>query len=146
MQFGILAAAWVNHVPDSLPGRYRYRDFKSWPGGKGIGRGSAGDWAALLKRYGFKDEAEALACKGNPVDELEALATAKIPPIHVVGDADDVVPVAENTSWIESKYEALGGTLTAIHQHGVGHHPHGADGMTPLVEFIMEAARVKHVS
>ena len=41
-------------------------DFKSWPGGKGKGKGSPPDWAALLPLYGFKTEAEALACRGNP--------------------------------------------------------------------------------
>ena len=35
-------------------------DFKSWPGGKGTAKGSAGDWESLMKLYGFKDEAESL--------------------------------------------------------------------------------------
>ena len=29
---------------------------------------------------------------GNPIDHLEALARAGVPVLHVVGDADDVVP------------------------------------------------------
>jgi pimeloyl-ACP methyl ester carboxylesterase len=95
------------------------------------------------KNYGFKDEAEALAWKKNPVDELEALAAAKIPLIHVVGDADDVVPVAENTALIEARYQALGGKFTVIHKPGVGHHPHGVDDPKPLVEFVLEAAQRK---
>ena len=82
-------------------------DFKSWPGGKGKGKGSSGDWQSLLKHYGFKDEAEALAYPGNPVDILAPLAAANIPLIHVVGDTDDVVPVEENTAVIEYA-QALG--------------------------------------
>jgi len=58
---------------------------------------------------------DALAWKKNPVDELEPLAAAKIPLLHVVGDADDVVPVAENTALIEARYTALGGKITVIH-------------------------------
>ena len=113
-------------------------DFKSWPGGKGKGKGSAGDWASLLKCYGFKDEPEALAFTQNPVDILAPLAEAGIPLIHVVGDADDVVPVAENTAVIEQRYKALGGTIHVFHKPVVGHHPHGLDDPTPVVNLIKD--------
>jgi pimeloyl-ACP methyl ester carboxylesterase len=107
-------------------------DFKSWPGGKGKGKGSAGDWASLQKCYGFKDEAEALAFTGNPVDLLAPLAAAGIPLIHVVGDVDNTVPVAENTALIEQRYKALGGTVTVFHKPDGGHHPHGLDDPAPV--------------
>jgi pimeloyl-ACP methyl ester carboxylesterase len=116
-------------------------DFKSWPGGKGTGKGSAGDWSQLQRHYGFASEAEALAFNGNPVDQLAPLAKAKVRLIHVVGDTDDVVPVAENTSLIESRYQALGGRIQVIHKPGVGHHPHGLDDPTPVVTFIRESFR-----
>ena len=59
--------------------------------------------------------AEALAFKGNPVDNLEPLAKAGIPIIHVVGQADTVVPVQENTDLIDG---ALG-ELSLFHRtHG----------------------------
>ncbi|MBA3938620.1 MAG: alpha/beta hydrolase [Planctomycetes bacterium] len=112
-------------------------DFKSWPGGKGKGKGSPGDWQALLGCYGFPDEAAALAYLGNPIDILPTLAEAHIALIHVVGDADDVVPVAENTAILEQRYLALDGTITVLHKAGVGHHPHGLDDPAPIVEFIL---------
>ena len=34
----------------------------------------------------------------NPIDILEPIAKAKIPIIHVVGDADNVVPPATKSS------------------------------------------------
>lgn len=114
-------------------------DFKSWPGGKGQAKGSASDWKALMKGYGFRDETEALNYKKNPVDNLEAIAKARIPLIHVVGDADDVVPNSENTTILEERYKALGGTITVIHKAGVGHHPHGLDDPKEVVEFILNA-------
>ena len=114
-------------------------DFKSWPGGKGKGKGSAGDWAALMKLYEFPMEEDALAYLGNPIDVLSTLADAGIPLIHVVGDADDVVPVAENTAIIEQRYRALNGTIDVIHKPGVGHHPHGLDDPAPVVKFIVDA-------
>ncbi|MDB5330544.1 MAG: hypothetical protein JWP03_1695 [Phycisphaerales bacterium] len=118
-------------------------DFKSWPGGKGKGRGSQGDWDALIKCYGFKDEAEALAYPNNPIDTLVPLAKAGIALIHVVGDADDVVPVAENTAIVESRYKKLGGEIKVIHKPGVGHHPHGLEDDAPVVNYIVEHATAK---
>jgi pimeloyl-ACP methyl ester carboxylesterase len=118
-------------------------DFKSWPSGKGTGKGSAGDWMQLQRHYGFANEAEALAFNGNPVDRLAPLAKAKVRLIHVVGDTDEVVPVAENTSLIESRYQALGGRIQVIHKPGVGHHPHGLDDPTPVVTFIRESFRAE---
>jgi pimeloyl-ACP methyl ester carboxylesterase len=112
-------------------------DFKSWPGGKGKGKGSPKDWQSLLGHYGFKNEAEALAYKENPVDTLEPLAKAGVALVHVVGDADDVVPVAENSGVVESRYRTLGGTVEVIHKAGVGHHPHGLDDAKPVVDFIL---------
>jgi pimeloyl-ACP methyl ester carboxylesterase len=113
-------------------------DFRSWPGGKGTGKGSPGDWASLMKLYEFPTEEDALAYLGNPIDVLSTLAEAGIPLIHVVGDADDVVPVAENTAIIEQRYRALQGIVEVIHKPGVGHHPHGLDDPAPVVKFIVE--------
>ena len=118
-------------------------DFKSWPGGKGTGKGSTGDWASLIQLYGFKDEAEALAYRGNPIDTLAPLAKAKVVLIHVVGDADDVVPPAENSAIIESRYRALGGVVEVIHKPGVGHHPHGLADPSPVVKFILDHTAAK---
>lgn len=113
-------------------------DFKSWPGGKGKGQGSPEDWTALLKNYGFQDEAEALEYRKNPVDELAPLAATKIALIHVVGDADKVVPPEENTLIVEKRYKELGGLMVVIHKPGVEHHPHGLDNPQPIVDFILE--------
>ena len=113
-------------------------DFKSWPGGKGKGPGSARDWKLVIERYGFKDEAEALAYQGNPVDNLAPLAKAQVPLLHVYGDADEVVPWEENTGLIAERYKALGGDITLIVKPGVKHHPHGLEDSTPIVEFIVK--------
>ena len=74
-------------------------DFKSWPGGKGKGKGSPGDWKKLLEDYHFLSEAEALAYPRNPIDNLEPLAKAQVPLFLLCGDADDVVPYPENGAW-----------------------------------------------
>ena len=115
-------------------------DFKSWPGGKGKGKGDAGEWRRVLKLYGLPDEAAALAYRGNPVDNLAPLAHAGVPLLHVYGDADDVVPWDENTGVVARNYRALGGNITLIAKPGVNHHPPGLEDSTPIVEFIVRYA------
>ena len=110
-------------------------DFKSWPGGKGVGPGSPDDWAKLQKDYGFTSEAEALAWKFNPVDNLAPLAKAGIPLIHATRTEDTVVSATENTDVLERNYRALGGSIKVFRHHG-DHHPHGLDDPTPLIEYL----------
>jgi len=114
-------------------------DFKSWPGGKGRGKGSKGTWAQCLKAYGFP-EAQAMAYKGNPIDNLKPLATAKIPLLNICGAADRVVPMAENTTILAERYRKLGGKITVIAKKGVGHHPHSLKDPKPIVDFVLKHA------
>jgi hypothetical protein len=123
-------------------------DFKSWPGGKFHGAGSPSEWQSLIKTYGFKDEAEAMAYKLNPVDALEPIAAAGIPIIHVVGDADTDVPPAENSDILISRYKALAEkhssqppAVAVFRKPGCAHHPHGLDDPTPVVDFIRSCCK-----
>jgi len=140
---GLYCYNWAAANPDKVAciyGDAPVCDFKSWPGGKGQGKGSPRDWRLVIERYGFKDEAEALAYDKNPIDNLAPLAKAKVPLLHVYGDADKVVPWDENTGVIAERYRRLGGSITLIAKPGVGHHPHGLDDPTPIVEFIARHA------
>jgi len=111
-------------------------DFTTWPyGGRGGAR-SDGDWKDLLNSYGFPNEQAALTYPFMPIDNLAPLAAAKIPIIHIVGDADELLPVSENTAVVERRYKALGGTMEVIHKPGGKHHPHALDDPTPLVQFM----------
>ncbi len=138
---GLYCYNWAIANPDQVAciyGDAPVCDFKSWPGGKGTGKSSPRDWDLVLKLWGFKDDAEAVAYNGNPVDNLEPLAKAKVPLLHVFGDADDVVPWEENTGLIADRYKALGGEIKLIRKTGVGHHPHGLEDSTPIIEFIKQ--------
>ena len=138
---GLYIFNWAAANPDKVACIYADApvcDFKSWPGGKGKSKGSPGDWQLVLKDYGFKNEAEALAYKGNPIDNLEPLAKAKIPLLHVCGADDDVVPVAENTAIVEERYKKLGGEITVILKPNCGHHPHSLKDPTPIVDFVLK--------
>lgn len=140
---GLYCYNWAAANPDkvsSIYGDAPVCDFKSWPGGKGKGKGSAGDWKLVLERFHFKNEEEALASKQNPVDNLEQLAKNKVPLLHVFGDTDDVVPWDENTGVIAERYKQLRGEIELIRKPGVGHHPHGLEDSTPIIEFIRKHA------
>ena len=143
---GLYCYNWATANPNSVAciyGDAPVCDFKSWPGGtKRIktnkGKGSDRDWALVLSQYGFKSDQEAFAYTKNPVDRLEPLAKAKVPLLHVYGDADKVVPWDENTGVIATKYRKLGGRIKLIAKEGVGHHPHGLKDSKPIVDFIFE--------
>ena len=141
---GLYVYNWASANPDKVACIYGDNpvcDFKSWPGGKGKGPGSRKDWQKLIGDYKFASEAEALAYTKNPTEKLAPLAAAKVPLLHVCGDADEVVPYQENTAILKDRYEKLGGSITVIIKKGFGHHPHGlAENPTPIVEFIMKHA------
>ena len=113
-------------------------DLKSWPGGKGKSPGSPSDWEIAKKDFSLTEE-EAMSAKINPVDHAQKIATLGIPMLHVVGDADDVVPIEENTTLFEKHIKEHGGDIIVIHKPGIGHHPHSLANPTPIVDFILKA-------
>lgn len=136
---GLYCYNWAASNPDHVAciyGDAPVCDLKSWPGGKGKGKGSPRDWELAKQCYGFSSEEDAIAYKKNPVDTLADLAKNNVALLHVYGDADDVVPWEENTGLIASRYRELGGEIQLIPKPGVGHHPHGLEDSTPIVEFI----------
>jgi len=125
---GLYVYNWAANHTDKVGAVYADNavcDFKSWPGGKGKGKGSPKDWEALMKCYGFQSESEALAWTKNPVDNVAPLVKAGIPLVHSFGDADDVVPWEENTKVLAERVEALGGKVMLFRKPGLNHHPHG---------------------
>ncbi|MCK4294422.1 MAG: prolyl oligopeptidase family serine peptidase [Planctomycetes bacterium] len=135
---GLIVYNWAAANPNKVSCIYADApvcDFKSWPGGKGKGRGSPADWTNCLKAYGLTEK-QAMNYKKNPIDNLRLLAAAGIPLLHMCGDADEVVPIEENTRIVEKRYKRLGGSITTITKEGVGHHPHSLEDPKPIVEFI----------
>ena len=103
------------------------------PGGKGAGKGSPRDWQACLKIYGLTEE-QALAYPGNPIDNLAPLAKAGIPLLHIVGTADEVVPVESVRAWLAGLTVAP----EAYFLPGVGHffHQRLADLQAAVRDFV----------
>ena len=137
---GLFSLNWAAENPGKVACIYNDApvcDFKSWPGGKGRGNGSAGDWERCKKVYGFATDEEALAYAKNPVDNLKPLADARIPLLHVCGAADEVVPIDENSLLVQQRYQELGGSFTLISKPHCGHHPHSLEDPTRIVNFVL---------
>jgi len=140
---GLYAVNFAAAHPDHTAALYLdapVLDIRSWPGGKGKGKGSATCWKQALEIYGLTEDT-AKEFKGNPLDHAEALAKAGIPIVAVVGDADDTVPYDENTKPFAEKYRAAGGTIEVIVKPGVNHHPHSLKDPKPIVDFLTNHAR-----
>jgi pimeloyl-ACP methyl ester carboxylesterase len=129
---GLIIYNWAIQNPDKvacLYGDAPVCDLKSWPGP---------ERTEMMEAYNFRNQEEFFAYPGNPVDNLAPLAEADVPILHVVGEADQVVPVAENTDVVEERYRKLGGRMHVIRKPGVGHHPHSLTDPTPIVDFILQ--------
>ena len=136
---GVYVYNWALQNPEKVAAVYAdapVLDLKSWPGGKGKGPGSKEDWEIFKKDYHLTEE-QANNFKNNPLDNASLIAKGGYPMLHVVGDADEVVPVEENTNPFELKVKAAGGKIAVIHKPKVGHHPHSLENPTPIVDFIL---------
>ncbi len=137
---GLIIYNWAKVNPTRVAGIYGDNpvcDGRSWPGGQGKGKGAKRDWEICLKRFGITQEASK-DFKGFPIDGLEGLAKAGVNLFHVVGSADTVVPVSENTDVLKKRYELLGGRMQVIRKAGKNHHPHGLKDVRPLIEFALD--------
>ena len=148
---GLPVYQWAKAHPDQVLGIYGDNpvcDPRSWPGGAGAGSRREAEWAQCLAAYGLdgapgdgaSPTADPAPFAGFALDGLEALAAAGVPILHVVGEADSVVPVAENSDLVEARYRELGGAITVIRKPGLDHHPHSLPDPQPIVDFAQRAA------
>ena len=135
---GMYVYAWAEQNPDKVAAIYADApvcDVKSLLA-LHDGQPEPARWKMAVDAFGFHDVKEALAYRGSPIDNLAPLAKAGVPLLHVVGDADTVVPVEENTGILEQRYKALGGSIQVIVKPGIG-HVHGLDDPMPIIEFLV---------
>lgn len=118
-------------------------DIRSWPGGKGTGRGDAATWKACLEEYGLTEETAA-DFTGSPVDTLASIAKAKIPLMHIISMNDAVVPPSENTLVLAERYRAQGGSIEVIEVEAGTESSHGHHFTLPdprrIADFIIRNA------
>jgi sialidase-1 len=98
-------------------------DFKSWPL---KWNSKPTEWPKVMSSYGFKNDAEAMAYPGNPIDQLAPLAKAGIPIRHVICLNDKVVPPEQNTLEARRRLKQLGSDMEVISvkesNEADGHH------------------------
>ena len=144
---GLIIYNWAAKNPKKVAciyGDAPVMDIKSWP----LNWGDCLDenkrsMSLLLEAYGFANAEEAMAWNKNPLSHARKLAKAKIPMIHVVGDIDEGVPVAENTAIFEREVAKYGHSVHVIHKPNVGHHPHSLNNPEKIVSFILKATGYK---
>jgi pimeloyl-ACP methyl ester carboxylesterase len=137
---GLYAVNYAAAHPDHTAALYLdapVLDIRSWPGGKGKGSGNAKCWTECLSQYGLTEDT-ARDFRGNPLDHAAALAKSGIPVISVCGDADEAVPLEENTKIFEERYRAAGGKIEVILKPGGKHHPHSLKDPKPIVDFLLQ--------
>lgn len=111
-------------------------DIRSWPGGKGKGRGNEVCWQECMQCYGLNEET-AKTFDQNPLDRTEELAKTGIPVIIVAGGADETVPYDENGELFVKRFRAAGGVIEEYVKPECGHHPHSLEDPTPIAEFLV---------
>ncbi|MGX5817847.1 alpha/beta hydrolase family protein [Chitinophaga lutea] len=141
---GFYVYRWAARYPDRIACVYADNpvlDIRSWPLGEGKGPGHAATWKTFLGDFGYRDAADARAFKGNPIDLVPEIVQGGFPMLHICGDADEVVPIDENSDLFEQKVRAAGGRIHVIRKPGGKHHPHSLKDPAEIVTFVMQAYR-----
>jgi pimeloyl-ACP methyl ester carboxylesterase len=77
--------------------------------------------------------------RAQPLSNLDALARARVPLMHVCGSLDP--NLQDHTRAAEQRYAQLGGSITVIVQSGVGHYPTGPADPGIVVDFLVSQQR-----
>ena len=81
---------------------------------------------------------ELICYREHPIDKIPLLAAHDIPVLLIYGEDDDIVPFCENGKWLADYYAAQGRAIELIGKKNCGHHPHGLDDATPIVNFMLK--------
>ena len=136
---GLSAYRWAVRHPKRVAciyGEGPVMDFKTWPM---AWKPSAGNWTKLKEYYGFACDQEAVAYKGNPIDQLAPIAKAKIPLRHVISLTDEhdtkIVPNDKNTLKAQRMLKQMGHDIDVVVTPEGMKVPYAFDGES--VQFIL---------
>lgn len=139
---GLSAYRWAIRHPERVACIYcegPVLDFKTWPMSW---KPSAGNWAELKRYYGFASDEEAIAYKGNPIDNLEPIAKARIPIRHVISLTEEhdtkIVPNDKNTLKAQQLLRQMGHDMEVVITPEGMKVPYAFDGES--VEFMISNA------
>ena len=132
---GMLAVYFATKYPQYVGALYLDApviNLCSCPAGMGVGKDELfGDFF----KHRHMTKSELIGYRDHPLDRLPTLLKTGIPVMMVAGDCDDTVPYEENGKQLVDAYRAAGADVTEIIKPGCGHHPHGLEDLTPLIDF-----------
>ena len=105
-------------------------NLKSWP------NKSCLEFDEMLERYNLNESAIA-SFKNSPVDNLEEFSKNGIPVLIVAGAVDTTVPHKENCQIMVDFYKSKGLKIKYILKENCGHHPHGLEDVSPIIDFVI---------
>lgn len=133
---GLIGSRFAEKYPEYVSCLYLdapVMNLLSCPAGLGIGKNEM--FGEFVDATGITLP-ELISQRNSPIDYMNILLENKIPVIIVYGDSDDVVPYSENGAVLEKYYRKSGGCIKTIGKTGCGHHPHGLEDNTPIIEFV----------
>ena len=101
-----------------------------------------GFWREIVATYGVS-RSTIVNFRKSPIDNMPPLIENNIPIIMLYGNGDNVVIYEENGKVLETYYKENGGTIKVIAKSMCGHHPHGLEDVTPIIEFIQDSLQNK---
>lgn len=94
-----------------------------------------GFWREIVATYGVS-KSTIVNFRKSPIDNMAPLIENNIPVIMLYGNADNIVIYEENGKVLEAYYKEKGGIIKVIAKSMCGHHPHGLEDVTPIIEFV----------
>lgn len=137
---GLIGSKFAAKYPECVSALYLdapVMNLLSCPAGIGDGRN---DHMGELTNATGMDIKALMSYRENPIDKMHILLEKDIPVIMVYGDSDNIVPYDENGAILEEYYRKMGGEIVAIGKQDCGHHPHGLEDNTPIIEFVEKHA------
>lgn len=133
---GLIAYAWAFRHPecvDRIGGICPATDFRTWPKLPNVINFPA-------KGLGYDLTLEQLTqrrAEFNPIDNLAPLAKTGVKILHIHGDKDDLVPMADNSIELARRYKDLGGSAEIVVIPGLGHGGKILYESDPLLKFLL---------
>jgi hypothetical protein len=113
---GLIHYSWAIEHPgcvDRIFGMFPVTDMSTWPGLDMVCGPGSRPPASL--GYGLTPaELETRLDEFNPIARLAPLAHHDVKVLHIHGDADDVVPLQQNSVEFAQRYEELGGDMELV--------------------------------
>ena len=103
----------------------------------GIGAAHNGLYEEFVSHTGIT-VTDLINYRNHPIDNTQTLIDNHIPIFLINGTEDESVPYDENGKVLYDMYKKAGEVIELVLKEGAGHHPHGLDDNTPLVEFTLK--------